>query len=1774
VKRIVAAVLLVLMISQSGGATLAATPMGSNVQPLHVEIASTLMNAAYAIHQRWLDTAIGARLAGPLAEQRFAAMHGAAPAFHRPVHTIQPPNVFASHSVPRIQRGGTRGAFEMQFHPTFLPNGSRGVPNPGTPTGGAIFANGRRIPSATMVRSQGTISPLSLSTSPNLTGIVPWWDYVSRAIPGIGTASVNVSNGDLNISATDISVPERGSSLVFSRTYDSFSTHDVVNTDGTTPSVYGNRWSGGALDSRLGYDATHNVISFYDGVSGARYDFASNGSGGWIAPPGVHLNLYYYGSCLYSVVNSNGSSSLFWSPNTPQCSTNPAGYAGRLYLMAGRNYGDVNVLSYSWVGGDASNPENLTQIVVQNSDGHALTLHFAQFSGHTELSSLVAPDGTTTTTYNYDPAGNLTEIDHPGNNAASSIPKVYGYAGSQMNAILTPRYTLSARANGTATEGDVIWLYYNGNNQLNEFADWGIVNFTPNDGTNTVLQSAYATGLQTWQWMTLTYNSGSTAVADSNGHASTFTFDGTGRVTQTQDWTGSQWLVTNTQYDSNNNSIATIDPRGNETDTAFDASGNVIAVALPQIITSAGTFRPTKLISYDSFNNMTATCDAVFNNAHGLNWTSSPSPSDSLCPNTSGATRAVYDYSDTSEEPYGKLMDTYSPSGAHEHYSYSASAEGGDYGLVTSVQGDTVTQADSTSITPTKLALYDGYGNIICSASLQDGNGTHWSRTTYDALNQPTSSAGTDDATLSNSACPNSNPGISGSYIVSTASYYPDGSVNTTQSPSEHQVGVSTTHFYDADGNETNTNTNNGCVVGQTCNQGTTQKFYDGIDRLVEVIEPTNAPNGSSSEDTWPWLTRYAFDLSAGSTVSITNSSAYYAHGNQFKTQRYLPGASVWDSGGGVTALSAMVRQESAVTSNASPAPQGTPAPNQTAIPVPQESAIPRIVSTLSGQFATLTRAQKGNLAQKNLKKQAPKVLPGALTFPKTLRSVAISIPHAAAPSAGGRIGVQTAGLTTQSLPTGSWMDVSGEAYDSVDRVMQDLRYVPGNTNVVTHSYAYDTGAAGMLVSETTAVGDTTSYAFDNAGNMTSTSFSNTSSSTYTPARNYVYDPNGQIASVSNPQFGTWSYAYNADGNIQTITEGGGGSGISGYPYSSGAITSPATFTYSYYSNGWASGEQVSGANSYSRTISYRQDGIPENAWHSCGTGNGTSTASGGIPGCIGGSVTSNFTPGGRLTQKSDPGGTEAYGYDGYGHLNSTASPVLSMSGIQYDASGSPTAWHQHNANPVSNFDQSITYTATEQQGTISYLTGNFTNSIPAYFDGVPLQYAEIVDTRNLLVTGYKSQDPSGSDGDWSNSFDSDGRVLSTGAQEYAYDICGCGVYAYYWTGPFHQYQYDVEDHTTYSYDSVSGNNHYYAWGPTGDAVTMAGAPLGSGSWTYTGMHWDSGMLEHTTDGSGAVNDYKLGLDGDAFSPPNFYGASTYGFRDLTQEFAGSYSGFGSYGYAPPLTYLRPDGVTDGSVFLQGARNYSSDSLQWTSSDQYSGSTDDPLSQAGYAWNNNNPFVYQDPTGFDSQGPPTLIPSPGGCDGGDIACVISSCFGSEDGCDYASISFGLGGNPIPGFGIPGLAHALNNPLVCTGAAIVGGAAAGALGGFVVGGGVGAAAGGGGGTLVAPGVGTFGGGGAGALVGAEAGTTVGGIAGAIAGGAAAPALCAKGSPRIPNRAQQQRQSDEAKKQAEKETGKKFTKDQETTFHDEITGRGITDFRTLVEIAKDVLDGYIH
>lgn len=1294
----------------------------------------------------------------------------------------------------------------------------------------------------------GNAGALSASS----TGIKPWWTYEGGALPGQGQYMANVGNGNLLVQATDVDIPERGIDLAFQRTYNAQSTHDSNNADGSVPGDYGDGWTN-TFDAHLAYHGT-NTISVYD-VTGARYDYTADGSGGWTAPAGQHAVLKWDGACGYQWNMKSGTVYYFYSPDLnesanctlPTVGTYPqdTAYGGRLYKIWGRNSNNYITFSYAWVGNNASNPSNLTTITATHADGHYLTLSFGTqiAGGPTELLSVTRSSDNAVVNYIYDSTTGalLQSVTRPGNNVAT-LTESYGYTtGRLLSSAASPRY------NASASDGDVTSFLYDGSNRLTQTYDWGVVNFEPgtgpfpSDGTGTYLQSPApaSTPLQTWRTITFTgYGSGSTTITDSDGHSATWTIDSVAtRVTQTKVFTGEAsptYLLTNQSWDSNNNLTQTVDARGYATEYAYDTNGNLIARALPSVSTSAGTLRPTTLVSYDANNNITAYCDPV-SNVNRI-WSGSGTPPS--C--SSGGT--VLSWTVTSAEPYGELKSITNPMNDNtETLSYdTGGAQGGttgvDYGLPTQVQGSGFTQTDGTSITPTRKFTYDAYGDL---ATYNTGNGTY--SFGYDAGHRRNTAIDPDGA-------------------ATCSWYFADGQMQAMETPPQRAASgasgqcsalaspdaTAATFSYDADGNEVSELHHFGNVGG------TTNKWYDGEDRLVEVQLPhdpgsfssTNMPHDYYSN---PWMTRYLYDLSQNGTVSFYGK-AISTHGGQFDTQEY----------------------------------------------------------------------------------------------------------------------------TGTSPSTESWNEVKGYAYDALGRTTGTLSVAPCGEPQAAHSTAapylctssvaqttnsYDTSATeyGLLTTIINPDGNSMGYLHDADANVLSSTYNYPGNPSVSYA-SYARDPDGRATSVYSANDGTRSYVFNANGDLTQVTEPTTG------------LSMPAILKYAYYPTGARSSLVVTnesgGASLFNLSYAYRGDGLLQYAQF-------------GYNGALS-NFTWAYTAAGRLTSSVDPKSNpdETVTYDTYGRAlsESFAASSTTNSNIQYDDEGEPINQNNGTALGFNVRGELLGSITTGLQSANGYLPtaggpqvtvwgggGGTTvydwdarNKVPmgfytssSYFnnysyDGVGLQSSYFADFTTFHDVRTGSTCPQGYDKAGNYTYDAGGHTTAIGwtTRQYPQPVAG---------------QCPGNDYLQSTSASIS-----YVWEPIGHPVLDTQSSVATGAET---LHWDGDALLFTSNNNG-IDDIKLGTFANDIvvgSTPGLYPIP----RDVNSGIeinSNPYDPTGC-GTVTDLCESRTDGISDGTVTMQGERLYDVGSGKWTTPDSYQGTPSNPMSGQSYVWNNNNPIMNRDPSG-------------------------------------------------------------------------------------------------------------------------------------------------------------------------------------------------------------------
>jgi hypothetical protein len=240
-RRLFACAMLELFFHQSSGSAIAAS---ANTGPaLELDLASIIAPLRSAIE----TSAAYALVTGNYA--RYARKHAGVPVFHHVRVTEPRPHFDRSRLVHYRVKMGSPVFTAALRHPGH-PHDSRPDPMLLHPAQAPLAGGLRRLRPLRGPRTRANASAAVAAALPaSVTGINRWWDYQEHAIPGVGKAMVNVTNGNALLSITDIDIPERGIDLALRRTYNSMSLHDADNHD---PDFYDRvGWASGATGDHV-----------------------------------------------------------------------------------------------------------------------------------------------------------------------------------------------------------------------------------------------------------------------------------------------------------------------------------------------------------------------------------------------------------------------------------------------------------------------------------------------------------------------------------------------------------------------------------------------------------------------------------------------------------------------------------------------------------------------------------------------------------------------------------------------------------------------------------------------------------------------------------------------------------------------------------------------------------------------------------------------------------------------------------------------------------------------------------------------------------------------------------------------------------------------------------------------------------------------------------------------------------------------------------------------------------------------------------------------------------------------------------------------------------------------------------------------------------------------------------------------------------------------------------------------------------------------------------
>jgi YD repeat-containing protein len=1585
-RRSIAFVLLLGLFGQSSGAAWAgsagAVPSRSDFAALFYSLRLAVVSSRlYADVTGSGDHYAAAHAPRPIVQRRLRAIDAAA--LMRSRHAFLPreregtperlalpsrEDLFPHHRIldPRAMRRSSAFRGSSGFTNTRQNTTTSSVQEPlqvlGSQTSAGSLKTGRRS------RQQGGVKPMTASNP--ATGIEPWWTYEERAIPGIGKAMLNVGSGNFIVSAMDVDVPEQGIDLAFQRVYNSQSLHDVSGDDGGDPAIFGNGWTN-TVDANIVYAAPpYNTITVYD-IDGAGCTYTANGDGTWQPCTGEYATLAPVtnsGYCQYEWTKPNGTAYIFENDNglhIGNCGSSTA-FAGHLVEIVGRNVNNAITFNYSYDSSGIKNSEHVTKIVANHSDGDSLVLTFGIVPGtsYNELKTTKRPDGAYLD-YWYGQNGNLLEVDKPGNNSATGIPnspnsgnpiqpgdvpETYSYAMGIMNEACGPRCTVSTWRNnqGNPTDGSALLFAVTGTgsaSQLTSWIVWGVMNFTPGspDPTGTVLQRGVPTNANAFYTAYFDYGqgpycsqdvAGRTTMCDSDGHATAWTTDSAYRVSTRQMWpNNSPAIVTLQGWDSNNNLVSSTDPNQYTTQYGYDASGsgNMVEMQQPQVTDVPGNPSPLSYYSYDNYHNVTSYCDPVYNQTHQNSWVSSPN--NNLCPGTNHTT--ILGYTQTTAEPFGCLKSITKPSGYATSISYGNSTDQCGVGLPMTVKAAQAIENydNNSSRQPMQNFYYDGQGDL---SGYDKGNGG-------DGNPQDSWSLSYNGQHLNIERTENE-PTIQGAIINSYTCYYLDGSVYYTETPWQHDTdgnqscptriqlengGLTaptnaTWYSYDTDGDQVQMVDHKG---GATGSMGTTTKYYDGLDRLVEVIEPQDTrlfPNGNQTYDCYksnPWMTRYIYDLSGlggGAGLNIGGVTGVAAYGGLYKTMEYVPNVAT------VTAC-----------------PTGTSF---------QWTDVRG--STFDGVDRVLNKYELG-----------------FGTDPKTINIYD---------------GTNEAGLLTESKNTpssGSHQTVN-YIYDQVARV-QEMDFGGVGPPEDNRTYTFD--ANGHTLTSTTPTLGTLSYTYDLDGNITSESDpsieNNASTVSYTNypdgLREYLYitSSNGPINQPNQPIL---SYGYRQDGRLeQQYANWSQSQGTFTWTYTPGGreLTETDPFTGTriptiYYppnNQQEVSGHTILVAKQYQygkygrvNTLTYPETYQADNMVYDADDELSGMTVS---------------------TENNDGSVTDdqlQYNYilSDRGELLSELSCQTNCTGIDYPQSANGTLVdpyaHAQKTNPAETWQalSGATMSNTGRAGSLGGATNNYTYDESGrqitdsftppqgslYPQTVP--YARTYDAEDQLIAA-----PTGPACNPNNTTVS---CFADATLSWGPDGKLRGVAQIHPTGGGLPQSQSSDLHWDGATLLFTTTKPYGASAQTTLYIGKAASTDGSGGYLVADRD-QNGIEEawHTGTNYSAWNNFSFSIVGSG----RFGVSAGEGINWGSCWSANQY--FTCPVVMPPngtdgllIDFSRADGYSFGTFAIQGVRAYDSTSQQWLTPDAYAGNVHDPVSQKPFVWNNNNPVEYSDPSGY------------------------------------------------------------------------------------------------------------------------------------------------------------------------------------------------------------------
>ena len=893
---------------------------------------------------------------------------------------------------------------------------------------------------------------------------------------------VDAESGNFYESQTDTRVGGRGLGLDLVRTYNS---QDAVSASSPGPFGYG--WSSTFTD-HLGIDGSGNVTVHFD--NGSTTYFTKNQDGSFSAEAWAQATLSYSSSTsTYTLILPDGRYDTFDSN-------------GRLFAYYDRD-GNAETLAYAQ-GGTCLCPSTVT-----DPAGRTLTL---AYNADWTVSSVTDPAGEQVH-YGYT-SGTLTSVTDVGGKVTS-----YAYDSSrQLTTLTDPRgeqltnvYDSSHRVTQqTDARGHSSTFAYSPNET--QFTDQAghVTDYKFGTGVLTSRTEGYGTSSAATTSYGYDADLNPVSVTDPNGHTWQYGYDAAGNRTSTTDPLGHKTTWT---YNGHHDVTSTTTPAGIATTIAYDAHFEPTSVT--RTLTETNTQQTTSY-TYDSNEQLITVTDPL-----NRSWT--------------------YGY-----DSYGDRTSATSPLGHKTTYGFDAdsretstvSARGNEPGAnpaqyttsyTLNAYGNPTTVTDPLGKSTT--LAYDANQNLTDET---DRDGRH-TQITYDAANEPTQVTRPDGSTQKTSYDPLGSTASQTDALNNTTSYAYDalerlssvtdplsratsfgydGAGNRTSLTDP--AGQTTTYGFDnanrltslsySSGNPGNVSFGydaDGRRTSMTDSSGTTSYAYDSIGRL------TSQTNGASQK------TSYGYDL-ADQLTSIGYPTAYQPRtvGGQLQAVSTGTVTRTYDNDGNLASVSDWLGHTTQFSYD----------------PEEQLTSVTRPNGT-SASYAYDANGQLTSLSDLGIQTSYGRTNEGLLSSVTPSQGAAQSYGYDNVPRLTG-VGSATSNYQYDNADNLTQTTVSGnpavaQVFDAANEITST-----GFGTAAQRTFGYD--SRGNRTSATDALGETTSYSYDQAAELSAV---NATAPTALSAQ-YAYDGDGlrQSKTVNNTQ--TYE-AYDLSGSLPLMIEDG-----------------------------------------------------------------------------------------------------------------------------------------------------------------------------------------------------------------------------------------------------------------------------------------------------------------------------------------------------------------------------------------------------------------------------------------------------------------------------------------------------------------------------------------------------------------------------------------------------------------------------------------------------------